>query len=397
MTDASASAGVAWWPALVLWGTVIAVGTLYLVSVERHREDASSPSPSAPLVPGAAPGPQAGGTCPECRSDSGQAPEASPPSLGGNASPSLDVTRGLGEGRTAASVPVAASEGSGAEAPLSAAGPVHGAGPVPPMRAGTAEGPPRLLGTPAGGLQPTGQAPSLAVTRPAQIATPASVSPPPIQASASVAVAAMPAPVPPIQPLAQAPVAPTTAADGAAPVEVPAAGALTSETPTQAPEPRTTAAAPRPVGSAVVNPQEARAFAEAVSETHPPAQAQAAASAPSQVPASGQGPGAVGPSPAQVRSQTPGEAERARILAEYEALWRAAAAPGRPAPAALSPPWGAGVDHPRPRGGWVPAPGPYGSQAYGSRPYGRPLGYPGPARSAAPPAATGYDPAYPGR
>ncbi|MFZ0789957.1 MAG: hypothetical protein WAM94_10090, partial [Chromatiaceae bacterium] len=39
--DASAaSAGLGWWPKLVLWGLVIAFGLLYLGSVNRHLGDA---------------------------------------------------------------------------------------------------------------------------------------------------------------------------------------------------------------------------------------------------------------------------------------------------------------------------------------------------------------------
>jgi hypothetical protein len=40
MTEIRAQQGAGWWPALVLWGTVIAVGALYLASVEHHRRAA---------------------------------------------------------------------------------------------------------------------------------------------------------------------------------------------------------------------------------------------------------------------------------------------------------------------------------------------------------------------
>lgn len=40
MADTGERSSGSWWPTIVLWGTVMAVGALYLVSVEQHREDA---------------------------------------------------------------------------------------------------------------------------------------------------------------------------------------------------------------------------------------------------------------------------------------------------------------------------------------------------------------------
>ena len=40
MTDTGERSGGSWWPTIVIWGAVIAVGALYLLSVERHRQDA---------------------------------------------------------------------------------------------------------------------------------------------------------------------------------------------------------------------------------------------------------------------------------------------------------------------------------------------------------------------
>lgn len=50
MTDAGGSTRAVWWPRLVLWGTVIAAGSLYLLSVERHRKDAPAQAAKPPAV-----------------------------------------------------------------------------------------------------------------------------------------------------------------------------------------------------------------------------------------------------------------------------------------------------------------------------------------------------------
>lgn len=77
MTDAGVSTGMGWWPKLVLWGAVIAAGSVYLLSVEQHRKDAvpptaghaaltlaatnaqvtSAPEPAPPAVSRPSPGP----------------------------------------------------------------------------------------------------------------------------------------------------------------------------------------------------------------------------------------------------------------------------------------------------------------------------------------------------
>lgn len=249
MTDAGASTGVGWWPTLVLWGTVIAVGSLYLWSVEQHREEAA-------------------------------------PGMAGQA--------------TTLTAPGADKAGIVAREPL----PVAAPGPAieaPPMPA----------------APPAGQSASRPASRPADQ----------VQAAAQVTVAI-----------------PTSPA---------------AEPPAQAPAPEPSGTAPQPAAAAEVSPMEARAFASAVTET-PPA---------------GQGPA---PTPIRTPTQTPthtlGEDERARILAEYEALRRAAEADQGP------------------RGGRGQPPGPYGA-----RPYGQPRGYPSPLPYAAPGSATGYAPAYPAR
>ena len=56
MTETRVRGGAGWWPSLVLWGTVIAVGALYLASVEHHRREAQDQDRAAaaavePLVP----------------------------------------------------------------------------------------------------------------------------------------------------------------------------------------------------------------------------------------------------------------------------------------------------------------------------------------------------------
>ena len=50
MTEIRAQKGAGWWPALVLWGTVIAVGALYLASVEHHRRAARMDDRAAAAV-----------------------------------------------------------------------------------------------------------------------------------------------------------------------------------------------------------------------------------------------------------------------------------------------------------------------------------------------------------
>ncbi len=57
MTDTGERSGGSWWPTIVLWGAVIAVGALYLLSVERHRQDAPgdvAQAQHAAAYPGAA-------------------------------------------------------------------------------------------------------------------------------------------------------------------------------------------------------------------------------------------------------------------------------------------------------------------------------------------------------
>ena len=50
MTEIRAQKGAGWWPALVLWGAVIAVGALYLASVEHHRRAARMDDRAAAAV-----------------------------------------------------------------------------------------------------------------------------------------------------------------------------------------------------------------------------------------------------------------------------------------------------------------------------------------------------------
>ena len=56
MTETRVRRGAGWWPSLVLWGTVITMGALYLASVEHHRREARDQDRAAaaavePLVP----------------------------------------------------------------------------------------------------------------------------------------------------------------------------------------------------------------------------------------------------------------------------------------------------------------------------------------------------------
>ena len=48
MTETRVRRGAGWWPTLVLWGTVIAVGALYLASVEHHRREAQDQDRALP-------------------------------------------------------------------------------------------------------------------------------------------------------------------------------------------------------------------------------------------------------------------------------------------------------------------------------------------------------------
>jgi hypothetical protein len=267
MTETGARRGAGWWPQLVLWGTVIAVGALYLASVERHRGEALTQA-------GHKAGPQVG----------------------------------------AAPVPVVAPPGAMDTAPVAGATP-----------AAAHSGP----GQTQGGAVELG---------------PATEPEPPVRPSALRA---------------------STAPDSAAtpPVDPTAAKA----------------------DSAQVAAAEARAFAEAVTEAQPIAQVTATnpppgvAGAPFSAPAGGAVPrsatqmpisqppatqpsaAAAAPSAARAR-----EVERARILAEYEALSRAHEQE-------LTPRWG----------GRLP------QRGYGPWPYGT-----GPER---PGQVPGAYPAYPGR
>jgi hypothetical protein len=258
MTETRVRRGAGWWPALVLWGTVIAVGSLYLASVEQHRRDArmedrAAAAAVAALAPAAAPA----GSNQNQAQNQAQAPVGAP-------------------SRLAEPVPVREHEPPG-----------------------------RSSGAPA-----------------------------------SAVVATTPA---------------------AAPQAHPVAAPKSQVVP--------------------VSPAEARAFAEAVIEVPTPSPALTPAASPTAAPVPGRavggagGPGvAAGPTP---RAQNPtlsapsapvpaGATEQARILAEYEALRRAA----QPEAA---PPW---------TGPMVP------------RGYGVPPSAPGPERSR---QAPGYYPGYPGR
>jgi hypothetical protein len=261
MTDAGASAGVVWWPRLVLWGAVIAAGSLYLLSVEQHRMDAARRA----------------------------------------AKPSAVVT-----------APAADPQGTAAPEPVSATIPQ-------PAAAGTLEVPPTHGSQVVRETQPT---------RPRLPAAPAG---------------------PAVGPLSEPP-APVAHGGAARPV------AAASATETQAPPP----VASHPAADSEVSPVEARAFAEAVTEG----------------PAAGQAPRAAGPTPAPrseqkigvtpARTQSHPDPERARILAEYEALRRAAEGdlqpPGGPVRPGSRDPYGW-----RPRGYYGPghygAPGPGGGYA----------------------------------
>jgi hypothetical protein len=301
MTDAGASAGVVWWPRLVLWGTVIAVGTLYLLSVQQHRTEA---------------GPQA----------AKQSSVLTAPAAGTQGTPAPEPVS------TLVQLPVTSVTGAGAPTPASA-------GEVPRTH----------LNRPAARVQPTAQqpVPPVATLAAESLAEPRTEPRTELAATASGPASAAGSP-------RESP-APATNGGAARPA------AVTSAPETQAPP----AAVSRPAGASDVSPVEARAFAEAVTEA----------------PSAGQTPPAAGPAPATGPEQTiwspPAgtqsrpDQERARIVAEYEALRRAAERDLRPP------------------GGWV-QPGP---QGYG--PSHWPRGYYGPGANRAPGPGGGYAPTNP--
>ncbi len=284
MTDAGARARVVWWPRLVLWGTVIAAGSLYLLSVERHRKDAPAQAAKPPAVLTA---PAAG--------------------MQGTAAP-----------------------GPGSAMLLDPSGGVAGA--AAPVPAAAVDAPSTHLSPTAGPVQAAGQGP-VAASRPVvELRTgPAAPEPGPAADAGS---------------LAQPP-APATNAGAA------------NSVPAPAPETRTPLTAGSHAAAASdVTPVEARAFAEAVTEgpaaadQTPPAAGPAPATGPEQQ---------VGAPPA--RTQSPPDAERARILAEYEALRRAAEGDLQP-PGGRTHPWPRGYGPDRwPRGYYAPAP--YGAPGRG--------------------------------
>jgi hypothetical protein len=266
MTDAGTRSGVTWWAQLVLWATVLAVGALYLASVERHREDAAQRGTEVRAAPGA---------------------------------------RALHQVAVAEPVPMATKT---AETPPDPSVPPPG-----PAKSGIQTG-------------PAGPAPATV-----EVAQPA-VSP-----------ASAPASGHGVSP---------TAASTTAPASAPANDA-TPPVPEGTPS--------LPAASVEVSPAEARAFAEAVTEGHLAGQEQAA---PVLSPTAGQAPGPAG-APSLV------DAERAHILAEYEALRRAVEADRGI--------WGRRVQR-----------GPYGGQGV-ARPGAAPGGMP----NQVPGGAPGYAPNYP--
>lgn len=300
MTDAGS--GMGWWPKLLLWGTAILVGALYLGSVERHREDARTQpreQSAGPAVPNAV---GQGGVAPARVSGSGAGPVVGVPESTAPA--------------TARTVEPQAAEVT-----------------PPPEQVRPTEQPP-VSGAAAPAPKPVEHDSEPAPSRVTPL--PVAATPPP----AAESVAQAPAPEP----------------SHAAPIAAPTTPALAPQI--QAPAAEMQSAA----GALEVSPAEAKAFAEAVTESSPEAQTP---SVPSPVP----GLAAGAPSG---RAQTPADAERARILAEYEALRRATEAE-------------LGL-----RGGRAqPAP-------YGRPPYGRPRGYPGPAPYGAGGAGVPYPPTYPG-
>jgi hypothetical protein len=274
MTDAGASERVVWWPRLVLWGTVIAAGSLYLLSVEQHRKDAA---------------PQA----------------AKPPA--------------------ALTAPAADAQGSavpepGSAALLQPAGGVAGAAALAPAAA--VEAPSAHLGTAAGPVQATGRGPVAASMPLAELSTePAGPEPGPV----------------------------ATVTNGGAAYSV---AATVPET--HAP----VTAGSHAVAASDVTPVEARAFAEAVTEG--PAAADQTPSAAGPAPAPGPEQRLAAPA---ARTQSPPDAERARILAEYEALRRAAERDLQP-PGGRTHPWPRGYGPDRwSRGHYAPAP--YGAPGPG--------------------------------
>lgn len=246
MTERRAQGGAGWWPALVLWGTVLAVGALYLAAVEPRRRAAQMDDRAAAAV-----------------------------------------------------APIVSAPPTSIIAPAATPGPGQSQ-----AEAGTG------VVTRADELAPDELAP---------VGDPEPPGPPSALLDAPVA-AAVPAPA----------VAPTVAPAVVAPT---------------------------------VTPAEARAFAEAVTEAHPVAPTQVPSQAPGQAtsPASQSAPTLAGAAAA-----TPGAIERARILAEYEAMHRAAQQEAFPA-------WG----------GRMP------SRSYAVPPYA-----PEPGWSRQVP---GYPPGYPGR
>jgi hypothetical protein len=261
MTEIGAQRGAGWWPAIVLWGSVIAVGALYLASVEHHRRAARMDDMASAAV----------------------RPAVSAPSAA-VVNPAVVVPD---HSRTQAQAATGAEIGDAERLPISE--------PEPPGR------------------------PSAVSVAPAAVSVP-SVAP---------VVVALP-----------------VAAPASAVSAVSAVGATAGAGGAQMPAP--------------VTPAEAMAFAEAVTETSPVA--------PIRVPPTASAPAAQSaPVPAGAAAATPpGAAERARILAEYEALHRAAQQE-------LAPYWGRRIPH---------------------RGYGVPSYAPGPGHSR---QAPGYNPGYPGR
>jgi hypothetical protein len=233
MTEIRAQGGAGWWPALVLWGTVLAVGVLYLAAVEPHRRAAQMDDRAAAAVAPVVSAPPTSVIAPAATSGPGQS----------------QAEAGIGVVTRAAEL-----------APVG--------DPEPP-------GPPSVL--------------------------------------------------------LDAPVAAAVSVPAVAPAVV----------------------APQ------VTPAEARAFAEAVTEAHPVAPTQVPSQAPGQATPPAPAPQSA-PTPAGAAATTPGATERARILAEYEALHRAAQQEAFPTWGGRMPSRSYTVPHYAPEPGWSrQAPGYY--------------------------------------
>jgi hypothetical protein len=210
----------------------------------------------------------------------------------------------------------------------------------------------------------------------AALRVPAATAPVPAAPPKAVEAAPRQAIPPAVQVQAQGPVTPP-AAPAAGPgteASAPDAESVAAAPAAEAPIPERSGAAPQPAGGAATLPAgvsevtavEARAFAEAVTEA----------------PSKGQTPAVSGQATAPVQAQTPGapgagaqtaaSLERVRILAEYEALRRAAEGD-------LQPP------------GARARPGPQGEL-----PYGGPRGFYGQGPYGAPGPGGRHAPAYPG-